>query len=178
MTNCIFFGIATSVVSFIYTLVLYFLGFHGEKMEQGQILGWGGLVIFIVGLVLSIRAARAEKLEDGKAFTYGNGFGTGFLTAVFVGIMGSILGYLYGSYINPEMSDYAWAMQEQQMIEKGMSDEQIEQVEGMTRKMMSPGAQAIFAVVGSLFMGAIFSLIIAIFTRGKPEETADVVPGD
>jgi len=97
MTNCIFYGVAISIVSFIYTLILYFLGFHGEKMEQGQWLGWGGLVIFIIGLVLSVRAARAEKLEDGKDYTYANGLGTGFLTAVVVAVMSAILAFVYGS---------------------------------------------------------------------------------
>jgi len=173
MTNCIFYGIATSVVSFAYTLILYFLGFHSDKMEQGQLLGWGGMIIFVVGLVLSIRAARADKLEEGKEFTYGSGFGTGFLTALVIGVMSAVLGYVYGAYINPDMADYAWALQESKLVEQGMSDEQIQQVEGITRNMMTPGAQAIFALVGSLVMGLFFALIIAIFTRGKPEEEVE-----
>jgi len=174
MTNCLFYGIATSIVSFVYTLILYFLGFHGEKMEQGQFLGWGGLIIFIIGLILSIRAARAEKLEEGKEFGFGNGFGAGFLTALVIGLMSALLGWIYGSYINPDMADYAWALQEQKFVEKGMSDEQIAQIEQMSRNMMTPTAQAVFGFVGSLIMGLVFSLIIPIFTRGKPDEEGEV----
>ena len=176
MSNCFFYAFATSVVSFIYTLILFFLGFHGEKMEQGQLLAWGGLVILAVGLFLAVRAAKAEKVEAGEGFSYGNGFSTAFLTSVFVAVFSAILAFVYASYINPEMADHAWRIQEQAMIEQGMSDEQIGQVEGFTRTIMKPGLQAVFGFFGSLVTGLILSLIIAIFTRKKVEDDLGTNP--
>ena len=172
MTNYIFYGLVTSAASFVYTLVLYFLGYHGEKMEQGALLGWLGMVILIIGLILSIKEAKKDALEESKAFGYGGAFKAGFLTTVFIALGSLVFTYIYFAFINTDMADYVIAQQQQEMIEQGQPDEVIEQVEGATRTMMQPGIQAVIGLFGSLLMGTILSLILAIFLKQKPGESA------
>lgn len=170
MTNYIFYGLVTSAVSFGYTLILYFMGYHGEKMEEGQLLGYLGLVIMIVGMVLSVREAKKDSFEESMDFTYGKVFKAGFITVIFIGLGSAIFGYIYATYINPEMSDYVIQMQQDKMIEQGSPAEVLEQVERMTRVMLQPHIQALIAFVSSLFLGLFFSLILGIFMRGNVPE--------
>jgi len=171
MTNYIFYGLVISVINFAYTLILYLMGFHGEKFEQGTWLGYFGILITIFGLYFAVRESRKEVLEIPRDFTYGSGFKASFLTVIFIAIGAAIFTYIYGAYINPEMVDHVIEIQKQKMIEQGRPDEMIQGMENATRGMMKPPFQALFGFFGTIFTGLIISLILPIFTRQKAEKS-------
>ncbi|MCG8525126.1 MAG: DUF4199 domain-containing protein [Opitutales bacterium] len=175
MTNYIFYGLIIAVVNFVYTLILYFLGFHGEKMAQGQALGYVGILIGVIGLFLAIRECRKDVLEEPRDFTWGSGFKVSFMTNLFASIGGAIFTFIYMSYINPEFVDAIVNMQADKMIEKGAAEEMLQQMEKGTRMMLKPIPYSIMAFVGSIFFGTILSLIIPLFTRKKAEGQAEAV---
>lgn len=170
MTNHLFYGLATAVVSFVFTLVMYFLGFHGENFEQGQTFGYFGLVIMIVGLVLSMLATRTDVLEIPKDYSYVRAVGAGLMTSIFIGIFSGILGFIYISYINPDMVEYVVAFQQEMAMEKGAPEEALNQIEQGTRMFMNPLFYSLFTLVSSVFFGILFSVIIAIFVKRKQED--------
>jgi len=172
MMNYIYYGLLTAVANFAFTLILYFMGFHGEKLEQGSLIGYLGIVITVAGLYLAIRESRKEVLEVPRDFTWGSGFKASFLTVVFLSIGAAITTYIYAAYINPDMVEYVIDMQADKMIEQGHPEEVIQQMESGTRAFMKPPLQALFAFIGTIFTGLILSLIIPIFTRQKAEEAA------
>jgi hypothetical protein len=165
--NYLFYGLVTSVASFLYSVILYFLGFQTEKLEQGAALGWISLLIFIGGLIWAMASARSEAQEEGKAFGYGSSFKAGILTSLFIGLTGMVLTFVHFNFIAVDYVDYAIEQQEVKMAEQGMADEQIEQASGFTRTFMQPWVMAVIGFISSLFFGLIFSLILAIFIRSK-----------
>jgi hypothetical protein len=58
---------------------------------------------------------------------------------------------------------------EQNMIDKGMSDDQIQLAMTWTKQFMSPVWMTVWAMLGTAFFGCILSLIVAaIFRRDDP----------
>jgi len=149
------------VTSIIITYAFQFL-----NVDPNSGLKWINYIPFIGFLLLTQKEYR-DKL--GGYMTFGEGFLSGFLYSVYLGILTAIFTYLYFAILSPEMVDKILAATEAKMATQGLSQEQTDQAMGMTRKFLSPGVMAIFGLVGSLFMGAIIALIgAAIFKKERP----------
>jgi hypothetical protein len=179
MTNHLFYGLVTSAIGFAYTLVLYFSGYHTDKLEQGAALAWLGLVIVIGGLVYSLRAARGDAIEEKKAFSYSHRFVVLLMTTLFLSMGAAFFSYLYSAYVNTDMVEYVVAMQQQTLVEQGQPQEIIEQAEQMARMMSKPPFQAAMSFFGTLFLGLFLSLILAAFFKlpTKPQIGDSTQPG-
>jgi hypothetical protein len=165
MTNHLFYGLVTSAVGFAYTLVLFFTGYHTEKLDQCAAFGWFGLLIVAGGLVYSLRAARSEAIEEQKTFSYGNRFVVLLMTTLFLSMGSAFFSYLYSAYVNTDMVDYVVAMQQQQLVDQGQPQEVIDQAEQMARMMSTPPFQAAMSFFGTIFLGVFMSLILAAFFK-------------
>jgi hypothetical protein len=151
-------------------LLLYFTGYQTEKLATGQHLAWLGFVIMGVVLFLGIKAVREES--PGQYMGYGKGVGTGVLISLFSGLMSSVYSFIHFKFINTEFADYQIELIRAKWEQAGMSSTQMEQAEGMTRMMLGPVAQAIITPIMVVFIGLIFSLVIAaILKRPAPPET-------
>ena len=102
--------------------------------------------------------------------SYGTGVGLGFMTALVGGILGSIFAYVLFAIIDPSLPEQLLGKALEEAIAKNPEVEQnLDMVEGMMRKMMSPTVIAIMGVVSSAIGGIIISLILAaIFKKDKP----------
>jgi hypothetical protein len=111
----------------------------------------------------------------GGYMTFGEGFLSGFLYALFLGVLSAVFTYLYFAILSPEMAEKILTSTQAQLEAKGtLSSEQVETAMSMTRKYF-----AIFAVVGGLFgsliMGVVVALIgAAIFKKERPPFAADL----
>jgi hypothetical protein len=140
-------------------LLFYFLGTDIES-RLPQYLSYAILIMFIV---MGIKSYRDEDL--GGYISYGKSLGTGVLISVFGGILTGVFTLIFFLYIAPEMSQKIMEAAQQNMAEKGMSDEQIESAMSISQKFMTPPWLFVFSVLGSAFMGFIFSLLISIFMK-------------
>src|SRR5690606_32135642 len=103
MKTTFIYGLGMAIAGAVPNFALYFLGFHDspEKLQSAQTVGMvGGLLITIVGLVMVIRARRAETPAD-EAFGYGRALGAGTLTSLWGSLFGNIFNVLYLTVINP-----------------------------------------------------------------------------
>ncbi len=169
MKNAAFYGIAIALVGAGFTLVLYILGFQTDKMEIGQWLGWFGLVIPIIGIVLGLREVKEDAVDENKALTYGGAVRQALLMVLFWALGGAVFAYIYYGWINTEMVDYVIATQQEQLAERGVPESQWEGIESFTRTLFKPWLQAIIAGVAAAVMGLIISLIAAAFFRHEPK---------
>lgn len=160
-------GLGMAIAGFVLALVMFFLGFHDspDKLGVAQTVGLvGGLAITLGGLILAIRARRAETPAD-EPFGYGRALGTGTLTGLFSSAFGAISTVLYATVINPGFQEVVIETQIAKMEEQGMGAAQIEQAEGMIRMMSGPAAQGVFGFIGGFVFSFIFALIIAAFLK-------------
>ncbi|GAA4452669.1 hypothetical protein GCM10023189_16450 [Nibrella saemangeumensis] len=154
-------GLIIGIASILFSTVLYI-----TEQVGNTALSLIAYVIIIVGLVMAMREYRSLNNDY---MSYGEGLGIGALTAGVSGILSSLYGVLYTNVIDPEFQS---RMEDQMRVlyeERGMSDDQIDKAMEFANMFQSPGLLFVFGVLGTIFMGFIFSLVIAaILRRNRP----------
>lgn len=173
MKTTFIYGLSMAIAGTLLNFMIYFLGFHDspEKIGTAQTIGLiAGLVITVGGLVLAVKARRAETPE-GDNFGYGSALGAGVLTALWASLFGSISNVIYMAKINPGMQEMIIEGEITKLEEKGLSLEQIEQAEGMIRMMTSPAASGIAGFLMAFVVSVIISLIIAAILKRPAQDS-------
>jgi hypothetical protein len=125
-----------------------------------------GLSITI--LVLAIKHHRDNEL--GGYMTFGRGFQTGILTTFFYAVIATIWTIIFLNFIATDMIELIQAGMYEQWESQGLTDEQIEQAEGIALMFTSKGFFIGAAFGGALIMGAIISLIAsAVMKKEQPQ---------
>jgi hypothetical protein len=160
------------VTSIIITYAIQFL-----NVDPNSAVKYVGFLPLIVFLFLTQKEYR-DLL--GGYMTFGEGFLSGFLFAVFLGILSAVFTYLYYAILSPEMIDKTLAASQAKMGEQNLSQDQIDKAMEISRKYFS-----VIATVAVLFSTAIFGVIIAligaaIFKKERSKfdvtDTADQTP--
>ena len=152
-------GVILALILIIFTTAIQFLG-----MGQNKAMGWLSYLIFIVGLIIFVKAygkANNNEVTFGGLFTYG--FKTTAITTLIV-IICMIIFFL----AFPEFKEKILETMRKGMEENGkMTDDQIDQfIAGFSKNFL------LFTAGGGLFMylifGAIGSLIGAAVAKKEP----------
>ncbi|MEX2379804.1 MAG: DUF4199 domain-containing protein [Vicingaceae bacterium] len=157
-------GLALAVIS----LITYIL-----EMYSSSWIGWLGNIILILGVVWGIKRYRDEEL--GGFISYGQGVGYGTLIGLFAGIIISFVTYIYLNFVDDGMIQFILGEQEKSLYESGMSAEQTETMLKTTKMMTSPGAIAVFGVIGQVFFAFITSLIAMAFLKKDADAFQDSI---
>jgi hypothetical protein len=158
------YGIYLAAALIFYNVVLYVLG---ESMNKT--LGLITWVIMAVGIYLCQKDYRDKEL--GGYIDYSKALGFGVAIMLFAGVLNALYTVVLMK-IDPSLIDQIRIMQEEALMQQGMSDDQIEMASAMMSKLQSP----LIIVVSSLFsfalIGFIISLITSIFIKQKADENA------
>lgn len=115
---------------------------------------------FLPFLAFLFLAQKEYKGQLGGYLTYGEGFLSGFLYTIFTGVFIAIFTYVYYAILSPEMVNKIIDASQKKMTEDGkLSQDQIDAALSMTRKYF-----AVFAVVGVVFIYAIFGTIVSLIS--------------
>ena len=109
---------------------------------------------------------RKNEIESGN-LTYGQGVGTGIGIVAIGAFILTVYTLIFNNFIDPEYMNAIMQKTKIDMMEKGMSDEQIEGAMKMTEKFKNPIFSSFMTYFGSLFFGTILTLIVAIFTKNN-----------
>ena len=154
------FGLIAGILMVGITITLQMAG-----LDQKSFLGWLAYIPFLAGIILN--ATTFSKENDGFV-TFKNVFGSGFKASMIVTILMIIWSVIF-VYCFPEMKEKAIEMARAEMMKKpNMTDEAMDMGVNIFRK----GYTTIIisgALFGTLFMGAIFSLIGAGIAPKKGE---------
>jgi hypothetical protein len=153
-------GAILGVALIILSLIFHFAGFALED--------WTKYVTWIVMIAYLVYATKSFRDENRGGFlTYGQGLGFGTLTFLITGLISSVYSFIYVKLINPAFINEIMEKSYEQMLERGMAEEQIEMALSYQEPWMMP-SMIIFPFIGTVFMGFIFSLIIsAVFKRAE-----------
>jgi hypothetical protein len=152
------YGVIIALAVIVFSLILFLLG-----MSQGSGLEYLAYLIILGGLFLAQTNFRNKYM--GGFIEYGKAFTIGLLTCVFLAIIMGIYTFVFFKYIDPGAMEEAMTMAEQKMMDKGLSDMEIEQGMAIAHKFQGVGMYTFFAIFGNIFIGAILSLITAIFVK-------------
>lgn len=151
------YAIITAIVMIIANLSLYMADLSFEPWAK-----WIGYGIFLIGILLN--AIAFSKANDGFV-TFGNVFSSGFKASAVITLI-TLVWSLISLWIFPEMVEKGLEIAREQMTARGMSDEQMDQAIEMTRNNFKL-FMVMSVVFGTMFFGAIFSLIGAAIAKKK-----------
>lgn len=159
--NAIKYGIIGGLIGVIVSLILYFTNLQFESWSK-----WLQSLIMIGTIILGIKVI--SDANKNNLLSFGTLFKAGILITVIVAIISIVYFLIYINFIETDFVGKVLEESRKQMAEKGLSDEQIDQALSMTKSFMSPGIMVLFSLIGSLFIGAIASVIgAAIFKNEK-----------
>jgi len=167
MKTCSLYGFISALAGAFVTLILYFLGFHSDVSKlpaAGWIGGLLGIVVTVACLVMGVKARREETPKEAD-FGYGKAAGAGTLISLVASFLSSVFAYVYYSFINPAFTDLMVQSQVAKMEARGMSGDQLEKAEAMTKWMMSAGPASVMAFFYIFILGVILALVVAAFMK-------------
>lgn len=153
------YGLIMGVVLVILSLITYLAGVIKPPF-------WLSIVNYaiMVGIILwGTKKYRDEAL--GGAITYGNALGFGVLITLFAGVIVAVFTYIQFTIIDSDLVSKFMAIAEEELVKRGMPDDQIEMALEMQKKFMTPLIMTISSLIGMVVMGFIFSLITSIFLK-------------
>lgn len=157
------YAIITALASFIFSLITYV-----TNLYLNNAINWLVYIILCAGLVFTVKDRRDKDL--GGYITFGQAFSAGFLFCVLFAVLSGLLTYIMMQFIAPDMVAEILKQTEQKMLDRGMSDDQVQTAMGYTRKFMTPVWMVLWAVFFTALFGVIFSLIVAaIFKKNNPQ---------
>jgi ABC-type Co2+ transport system permease subunit len=152
-------GLIIAGILIVYSMVLTFSG-----QSTNQSLGMLSLLILVAGLIFFIM--QYGKSVDHTA-TFGQLFNWGFkatAVATIIVLASQVIFFL----IFPEYRDKMEEISREQMYKQGLSDAQVEQAIGMTKRFFWPFLIG-GTIVSNLLVGLIASLIGAAITKKTPQ---------
>lgn len=160
-------GLYLAIATILISVVFYVIGNPFSKTSQ-----YLSYALFLAGILWG---QISYKKELGGFATYGQVFLAGLLTMVFASIISSIYTYLLYTVIDPSLQEQLRLYTEEQMIAQGRVPEgQMEAALEMTAKFQTPTMMVVFGIFGGSLIGAIISLITAIFIKKNPEDEVPV----
>ena len=152
------YGLYTAAAFVLFSLLLYSF----DVSRTGWV-NYLSFIILIVGIIIAAIAYR-DKINGGF-LSYGRCLSIGVLISLVVGIVMAIYSYVFSSFFDPGALDKLLEVSEQEMIKRGMSDEEIDLAMPFTEKMMSPVFLSISSLLSMVLYGTVFSLITSIFIK-------------
>lgn len=154
-------GLLLSMILIVFGLALHFTG-NSMNKSLGSI-----QYFIIVGGIIWACIVYANQMENNV--TFGNVFAHGFKMTAVVAVITVVYTVLSFKVFFPEMIDIALEETTKQLEKNNMPQEQMDTTLEMTRKFFIPFAIA-GVLVGTMFIGAISSLIGAAVAKKNPKD--------
>ena len=154
------YGLIMGVIAILYFVIMVVAGID---MSQG-VGRWGSIIFYIALIVLAHKYFK----ENGNGYmSYGEGVGIVFWMALLSSVISSVFTYIYIKFIDSSFIEKLLETQEEALMERGLSQEQIDQALRMSSKFMTPEMMFVFGLIGGFIMIMIIGLLVNIFTK-KP----------
>lgn len=154
LPHAIRFGIVGGLLCVVVSVVLYIADLQFESWAK-----WISSLVMVLTIVLGLRAVREE--HPGMEVGFGTLFGAGMLITFIIAVMTIVYFYIYLYAIDPDFIQSTIEVSRQKMVENNLSEAQIEKAMEISKKIMTPGLMGGIALLTTLILGGIFSLIAA-----------------
>lgn len=153
------YGLIVGFITVILSLILFM-----TDQSTNSAMGWLSYVIMIGGIFL---AHREYKRENEGYMSYGQGLGIGTLIGAITGVLSGVFYYIYSTFVDPSFQERVREAQITELERRNMTDEQIDQAMAMTESFSGPFMMAGMAILGSIILAFLFSLVISALTRNS-----------
>ena len=157
-TVIILWGLITSIAMSLFSLGMYLAGNFDKAMQ------YVGFLIMFGGLVMGMLQFR-NKVNGGFG-SFGDLYKIGMLMTVVIAVVSTVY-FMVFLQLTPGYMDKIREQAQANMVNQGLSAEQIQMSMKMMSAFTSPIAMGIFGLLGNLFFGAILGLLAAAITAKK-----------
>ena len=158
------YGIMLGAASILLNVITYTMGMTYAPHWSIGLLGIAIMIGFIVMGIKKFKEFNKGLLSLGEALKTGVGI------ALIAGVVGVIYTLLFTNFIEPDYFAKMQEVMEQTYIDAGLTDEQIEASMAIASKMSGPTITAGMSIIGSVFLGFIFSLIGGLVMKHSDED--------
>lgn len=151
----VYYGLATVVI----TLVFYLIGAEMQSTLPTVL----NYLAMVACMYFGVKSYRDQDL--GGAISYSRSVLTSIMITVFGAVIITSFTIILYTLIDPSLPGKMQATIQQQLIEQGLPDEQVEEALSRMQMMFSPVGLFVTGVLGAAMIGFIISLIVSIFTR-------------
>ncbi|HHZ66147.1 MAG TPA: DUF4199 domain-containing protein [Flavobacteriales bacterium] len=151
-------------------LVIISLLFYMMNETTSEIQNYLGYLALAVGVYIGVKHHRDNEL--GGLMSYGKALSSGTLISFFASIIMAFYLYVFILFIDPSLVDVILEKAENDMIDAGNSDKEIEMGMKYTMMFVTPFWMSAMSVLVYTIIGFIFSLIIATFLK-KQDDSFD-----
>lgn len=156
------YGMYFAILSILVTIVLYVT--DSMMWKPFQYIYYALIIIFIVWVQLHFRKSL------GGYISYGQSLGIAVLSMLFAAIPIAVFTYILYKFIDPGLIDQLKLAAEEQLVGKGLPEEQLEAALTLTSKLQTPGILSASQLLNLPFNGLIVGLISSIFIRKESSD--------
>lgn len=161
--SAMIYGLYIGIFFTLFSVILYVTG-----QTQNKTMGYISFPLYALAIVLIQLQYRNKEMNG--VMSYGQAVGIAVAAMLFSGIITALYTMILYSFIDPTLIDQIKNLQEQEMLKKGLTEDQVEAAMAMSSKMMTPGWMSIMGLIGSVIIGTLISLISSIFVKKQPNE--------
>jgi len=159
-------GLIMGLIGIVYSLVMYFF-----DLTLNRVQGWVFIALQFIILYFLVKMYR-DNYKYGL-ITYGQALGAGMIIFLYYSIIAAIFMYILYTVIDPNMVDKQMVLAEEELLKRGLPQDQIDISMNVQKKIMIPEVLAPLSIFGNMFYGLIISLIIAAFVRKEGNPLVD-----
>jgi hypothetical protein len=151
----------------VYGIILYLFNENLNRFLSAL-----SYIFLIAGMVYGTLQYRKQYLNDNMS--YSQAFTTCFMIGLFCMIILTVFNFIFYKFIDPGIVQQMKDMAREQMLAKrpDMTDQQLEAATSMQDKFMSPGALAIFGLLGGVLVSLVIALILGLFLKKQDDTIA------
>ena len=152
-------GVVLGIVGVIIQLIFYSLN---QSTNQSWYMSAIPMLAIVVAIVLTF---KAFKVENESFMTIGEGLKLGIGVVMISTVIGVLYTYIFINFIEPDFLANMVELQRETLMSQNFSDEQIEMSIKAYEMMSSTWILIATNLIGGLFIGFIFSLIISVIMK-------------
>lgn len=164
--NAMNYGGMTGIALFLLFILSSILGTKVSGLMQ--IVSYSSL-----GLGIYIGTKNYRDSELGGAITYGTALYAGFLISFFASIIIAFAVFLYIKFVDASIIDKIMEQTEQSMLDRGLSDDEVEKQMQAAQLFMNPTSMAFFSILGYTFFGTLIALVTSAFVKKQTPNSGD-----
>ena len=156
--NAMNYGAIVGLAMVIISILFYIMGQESSE--------WGAYVHYIIltlGMVLGIKHFRDNI--NGGYLSYGKCLANGVMIGFFASLITSFYSYVFFTFIDPSIIQVMLDQAEQNLIDAGTADEEIEMAMVYTKKFMTPLLLTVATLFSYTLLSFLFSLVISVFLK-------------
>lgn len=166
------YGLICGLVYIVFNLINTLLGTQtsGNMMMSFLV----NIVMFAATFyVIYLGVKEFRDAVNAGTLTIGDGVKLGLMIGLIAGLIAAVFGYIYQTFIDPEMMERILDETRRNLEERGMTDEQVDQALWGAKMMQNPALTAGLSILWITFWGLIKGLIAGAILKRQPEPTVE-----